>query len=157
MKKTYWALRTRARDMLLQDSVTNAPTPPDYEYPPSLSPHPFMGLGKFMAGRIHQMQAGKRYQAAPSSWFDNDLDATCPGCGIGPESFQHAILTCLARLGVRNLLLKKVSSLKHDATLWSDPNLIRALGEYISDTKSGCPPDMTLDHLPHPSPSPPPT
>jgi len=104
------------------------------------------------------MRAGKSYLAAHPSWFNDDLDATCPQCGIGPESFQHAILTCPARSGVRNLLLKEVSSLEHNATLWSDHNLILALGEYISDTKTGFPPDMTLDLLPHPAtPSPPPT
>ena len=56
MRRTYRALRARARNMLLQDWATDDPTPPYYEGPPSLSPHPFMGLGKFVAGRIHQMQ-----------------------------------------------------------------------------------------------------
>jgi len=55
VRRTYLALRARARDMLLQQWATNDTTPPSYEYPPSLSPHPFMGLGKFVAGRIHKM------------------------------------------------------------------------------------------------------
>jgi len=55
MRRTYQALRARARNMLIQDWSNDDPTPPYYEYPPSLSPHPFMGLGKFVAGRVHQM------------------------------------------------------------------------------------------------------
>ena len=66
MRKPYRALRNRARNML-QDWATDAPTPPYYKHPPSLSPHPFMGLGKFVAGRIHQMRAGKSYLAAHPS------------------------------------------------------------------------------------------
>jgi len=55
MRKTYKAIRTGARNMLIRDWVPDDPVPPYYEYPPYLSPHPFMGLGKFVAGRIHQM------------------------------------------------------------------------------------------------------
>jgi len=146
MRKTYQALRTRARNMLVQDWITDDPTPPYYEYPPSLSPHPFMGLGQFVTGRIHQMRSGKRYLAAHPSGSDEDLDTTCPRCKIGPESFQHAILTCPARQQARDLPLKGVSSLAHDATTWTDPLRIRALGGLITDTKTGFPPDMLPDH-----------
>jgi len=45
--------------MLLADWATNAPTPPYYEDLPSLTPHPFMGPGKVLARRIHQMRAAK--------------------------------------------------------------------------------------------------
>ena len=64
LRKPYLALQTRARNMLIQDWVTDNPTPPYYEFPPSLSPHPFMGLGKFVAGRINQMRSAKSYLAA---------------------------------------------------------------------------------------------
>ena len=97
MRKTYRALRTRARNILIQDWISDDPTPPYYEYPPSLSPHPFMGLGKFVAGRIHQMRSGKSYLAAHPSWSDEDPGPTCPRCEIGPESLQDAILSCPAR------------------------------------------------------------
>jgi len=143
MKKTYQALRTRARNMLLQDWVSDAPTPPYYDFPPSLTPHPFMGLGKFVAGRIHQMRAAKSYLAAHPSWFDENPNPTCPRCGIESETFAHAILTCPARSRVRDLLLKDVSSLGPNADLWTEPLLVRALGAYITDTKTGFPPDMT--------------
>jgi len=109
--------------MLLQDWAIDAPTPSYYRYPPSLSPHPFMGLGKFIAGRIHQMRAGKSSLAAHPSWFNEEPNLTCPRWETEPETFQHAILTCPARTRDRDLLLKDVSSLGHDTTLWSEPLL----------------------------------
>jgi len=156
MRRTYQALRTRTRNMLIQDWSDDDPTPPYYEYPPSISPHPFMGLGKFVAGRIHQMRSANSYLAAHPSWSDENPDPTCPRCETGSESFQHAVLTCPARTRVRNLRLKEVSCLAHDAPIWSDPTLIRALGEYITDTKTGFPPDMLPDQHSPPS-TPPPT
>jgi len=113
-----------------------------------------MGLGKFVAGRIHQMRSAKSYLVAHPSWSDEDPELTCPRCGTEPESFQHIILTYPARTRVRDLLLKDVSSLRHGAAIWSEPHLIRALGEYITDTKTGFLPDMLPDHSP---PSTPPT
>jgi len=148
MRRTYQALRARAKNMLLQDWVADDPTPPYYEYPPSLSPHPFMGLGKFVAGTIHPMRSAKSYLAAHPSWSDADPRLTCPPCGTEPESFQHTILICPARTRVRDLLLKDVSSLGHDPAIWSEPHLIQASGESITDTKTGFPPDMLLGHTP---------
>ena len=103
--------------MLLQDWVTDAPTPLYYDFPPSLTPPPFMGLGKFLAGRIHQMRAAKSYLPAHPSWFVENPDPTYPPCGIQPETFPHAILTCPARSRVRDLHFKDVSSLGPDANL----------------------------------------
>ena len=144
--------------MLLQDWVEDDPTPSYYDYPPSLTPHPFMGLGKFVAGRIHQMRAGKSYLAAHPTWSDEDPNLTCPRCEIEPETFRHAILSCPARERVRDLLLKDVSSLGKDANLWTEPLLLHALGEYIVITKTGFPPDMIPeDFYLHSPPSPPPT
>jgi len=80
MKKTYLELRARARLMLLQDWAEEDPTARYYDYPPSLTPHPFMGLGKFVAGRIHQMRAAKSYLDAHPSWSDEDPNLTCPRC-----------------------------------------------------------------------------
>jgi len=70
MRRTCEALWARGTNMLLQDWATHDPTPPYYEYPPSLSLHPFMGLGKFLAGRIHQMTSVKSYLAAHPSRFN---------------------------------------------------------------------------------------
>jgi len=62
-----------------------------------------------------------------------------------PETSTHAVFNCPARIRARDLLLKEVSSLGPDAQLWSDPLLVRALGEYIPDTKTGFAPDMLPD------------
>lgn len=64
MTPTYRALKGRARAVLLSEWASDAPTPPDYKHPPLLSPYLFMGLGKFVAQRIHQMRASKSYLTA---------------------------------------------------------------------------------------------
>jgi len=94
----------------------------------------------------------KSYLAAHPSWFNEDSDMTGPRCGTEPETFQHAIITCSARTRVRNLLLKDVSFLGHDGTLWTETHLLRALGEYITHTKTGFPPNMTHEYFPTPPP-----
>jgi len=83
-----------------------------------------MGLGKFVAGRIPQMQAAKSYLAAQPSWLNESPDLTCPRCGSEPERFQHAIFTCPTCARVRDLLLKDFSSLWRDATLWTEPYVL---------------------------------
>jgi len=105
-----------------------------------------MGLGKSVAGRIHQMRAAKSYPAAHTSLFDENPDPTCPRCGREPETFTHAILTCPARTKVRDLLQKDVSSLGPDAELRTEPLLVQALGEYITHTKTGFPLDKTPEY-----------
>ena len=95
MARTYHAQRVRARDMMLKDWDTDAP--PYYHHPPRLPPHPFMGLGKFVAGRIHQMHVAKSYGAARPSWFTIEPELTWPRCWMEPESFQHAMLHCPSR------------------------------------------------------------
>jgi len=100
------------------------------------------------------MRAAKSNLAAHTSWFDKNPDPTCPRCGRELETFTHAILTCPARTRVRDLLVKKVSSLGPDAALWTEPLLVQALGEYIMDTKTGFPPDMTPEYShSHPPPA----
>ena len=102
------------------------------------------------------MRASKSYLAAHPSWFNEDPNLTWPRCETEPETFQHAILTCPARSRDRDLLLKDVSSLGHDATQWSEPPLVQALGEYITNTRTGFPPDMIPEDFFHPFPRPPP-
>ena len=94
MLKTYLALKSRARDALLADWATLHPAPEYYHYQPRLTPHPFMGLDKFVAGRIHQMRAGKSYLAAHPSWWSELPNHTCPRCTSAPETFSHAVLEC---------------------------------------------------------------
>ena len=92
MDNTYSALKKSVREALLAESTSLFPTPEYYLHPPPLHPRPFMGLGKFVAGRIHQMRAGKSYLAAHPTWRSPDADTSCPRCGLEPETFEHAIL-----------------------------------------------------------------
>jgi len=74
---SYSRLKLRAKQLLLSDlSATLAPL--YYPYPPSTRPHPFMGLGKFVAGRIHQMRSGKAISWLPPRGAI--LMPTCPAC-----------------------------------------------------------------------------
>jgi len=53
MTNAYKALKGRTRLLLFEEWRRMAPPPPYYTFPLSLTPHPFMGLGKFIASRIH--------------------------------------------------------------------------------------------------------
>ena len=74
-----------------------------YTYPLRLSPHPFMGLEKFMAGRIYQMRSQKSYLAVHPSWFNADDSPLCPLCGDEPETFSHAILHCSVKASISKM------------------------------------------------------
>jgi len=98
-------LKLRAKQLLLSDwSAT--PPPPYYPYPPSTRPHPFMSLGKFVAGRIHQMRSGKGYLTAHPSWDNPDADKTCPLCSEASQTFEHTILSCPSTAYQRSRLLQ---------------------------------------------------
>jgi len=101
-----------------------------------------MGLGKFIAGRIHQMRAGKSCLAAHPAWRAPEADTSFPRCGLEPESFEHAMLTCPSRHGTRACLLHGVTEVGQEAPLWSSPHLLKRLATYISVTTMGFPPMM---------------
>ena len=156
MLRTYRALKRRARDALLEDWKTLHPSPDYYPYASQLAPHPFMGLDKFVAERIHHMRAGKSYLAAHPSWWSQLPNDTCPRCNSAPESFAHAILHCQNKAHERALLLGEVTSLEEGSLLWTSGPLIQALGQFITATHTGYPPDMCpLSPQPSPSPQPP--
>ena len=67
---SYTTMKKESRSILLRQWSALAPPPPGYPFSPSLSPHPFMGLSKFLAGHVHQMRSGKSYLAAHPSWFN---------------------------------------------------------------------------------------
>ena len=94
--RSYPQLKLQCRSLLVQEWEEAAPDPARYPYRPSLKPHPFMGLNKFTAGRLHQMRSGKSYLRAHPSWSD-DAPTTCPSCEEAPETFEHAILDCPLR------------------------------------------------------------
>jgi len=138
---SYARLKLRAKQLLLSD-LSATPAPPYYPYPPSTRPHPFMGLGKFVAGRIHQMRSGKSYLAAHPSWEDPGADTSCPLCFEAPQTFKHAILSCPSSARQRSRLLQGVSNLAPEAPIWSDQQLHIALAEFIRTTATGFPPGM---------------
>ena len=152
MDSTYSALKRRVREAFLAKWPDLLPTPGYYHHLPALHPRPFMGLGKFIAGRIHQMRAGKSYLAAHPTWRSPDADTTCPRCGLEPETFEHAILTCPSRQGARSRLLQGVSSVGQDAPLWSSLPLLKRLASFIGVTSTGFPPSMFPPTTPSSSP-----
>src|ERR1700712_3213825 len=131
MARPYHSLRRRAQTLLLEDWTSAFPTPDYYPYPPRLAPHPFMGLDKFAAGRIHQMRAGESYLADHPLWFDGNPAVICPHCTTASESFEHAILTCPAKARERSRILGTISSLGPDSALSTDLPLILVLRRYI--------------------------
>jgi len=140
---SYARLKLRAKHHLLSDWAA-IPAPPYYPFLPSMRPNPFIGLGKFVAGRIHQMRSGKRYLAAHPSWGNPDADLSCPlGCEA-PQTFEHAILSCPLSALQRSRLLQGVSDLAPEAQVWSDRQLLIALAEFIRTTATGFPPGMPL-------------
>ena len=97
MSAAYRALQRKTHSLIIEHWRSFSPVPAYYTFPLSLFPHPFMGLGKFMADRIHQMRAQKSYLAAHPSWFDQSPSKLCPLCGDELETFGHAILRCPAK------------------------------------------------------------
>ena len=143
MTNAYRALKRRAQTLMMEH-WHSLPLPGYYPYPLRLSPHPFMGLGKFMAGRIHQIRSQKGYLAAHPSWFNAHDSTLCPLCGDVPETFSHAILRCPAKPSARARHLQGVSSVDQDAPFWSSSSLLLSLAAYIKATGTAFPPDMLL-------------
>jgi len=133
---SYARLKARAKQHTLTDWYSD-PTSDYYPYPPTTQPHPLMGLGRFVAGRIHQMRSGKSYRAAPTSWENPDHDTTCPLCSDVPQSFEHAILSCPSTAGQRSRLLQGLSDLGPEAPMRSDQQRHIGLAEFIRVTATG--------------------
>jgi len=152
MNTTYSALKASVRNALLEDWARFFPAPSYYRHLPALTPRPFMGLGKFVAGRIHQMRAGKSYLAAHPTWRSPDADTSSPRCGLEPETFEHAILSCPSKQDVRSRLLHGVTDVGHEAPHWSSVPLLKGLAAFISVTSTGFPPTMFPPTTPPSSP-----
>ena len=148
MTNAYRALKRRAQTLMMEH-WRFLPLPDYYPYPLQLSPHPFMGLGKFMAGRIHQMRSQKSYLAAHRSWFNAHDSSLCPLCGDKPKTFSHAILRCPAKASAQARYLQGVSSVGTDAPLWFSSSLLLSVAAFIKATGTAFP----LDMLPSSPPS----
>ena len=153
MDNTYSALKKRMKETRLTEWATLFPTPGYYLHPPILSPMPFMGLDKFIAGRIYQMRAGKGYLAAHPTWRSLDADTSCPRCGLEPETFEHAMLFWPSRQHSRSRLLHGVTDIGPEAPLWTSLPLLKRLATFIGFTSTGFPPTMFTPTTP-PSSSP---
>ena len=139
MNNTCSTLKKRVRDTLLEKWPCLFSPPGYYHLPPTQNPHPFMGLDRFTAGRVHQIRAGKSYLAAHPTWRSPNADTSCPRCGLEPETFEHAVLTCPSREGARSRLLHGVTTIGQDAPLWSSLPLLKGLATCISVTSTGFP------------------
>ena len=139
--RSYPQLKLQCRSLLIKEWEEAAPDPARYPYRPSLWPHPFMGLNKFTAGRLHQMRSGKSYLRAHPSRSD-DAPTTCPNCDEAPETSEHAILRCSAKGPARARHLQGVSDIGPDAPVWSSAPLLGALSRFISSTATAFPPGM---------------
>jgi len=155
MDSTYSALKKRVREKLLEEWASLFPTPRYFLHPPALLPRPFMGLGKFIAGRIHQMRAGKSYLAAHGTWRSPDADTSCPRCGLEPETFEQAVLSCPSRPHSRSRLLHGFTDVGPEAPLWSSLPLLKRLATFIGVTSMAFPPKMFPPSTPPFSLSPP--
>ena len=123
---SYPQLKLQCMSLLMKEWKDASPDPARYPYRPSLKPHPFIGLSKFSASRLHQMRSGKSYLRAHPSWDDNTLP-TCPRCGEAPEHFAHAILHCSAKEPARTHHLQGVTDIGPDTAVRSSAALLVAL------------------------------
>ena len=91
MTNAYRALKRRAQTLMMEH-WRSLPLPNYYPYPLHLSPHPFMGLGKFMAGRVLQMRSQKSYLAAHPSWFNaHDSTSARKTCALGEAAVRPEV------------------------------------------------------------------
>ena len=115
------------------------PPPPCYIYQTSLTPHKFLKMSRFMAGRISQMRAHKSYLNAHPSWSHNN-PPLCPKCEESDEDFEHVILHCNAMALSRDLYIPTIESIDKESPLWESESSLAALAEYIRANKINFPP-----------------
>jgi len=139
--RSYPQLKLKCKNLLMEEWGDAAPDPARYPYQPSLKAHPFMGLDKFTAGRLHQMRSGKSYLRAHPS-CDSNAPTTCPSCLSAPETFEHAILTCWAKEAARTRHHQGVLDIGPDAPVWFSVALLGALARFIKSTATAFPPGI---------------
>ena len=97
------------------------------------------------------MRAQKTSLAAHPSWFNADDSSLCRLCGDEPETFSHALLRSPVKASARACHLQGVSSVDHDAPLWSSSSLLLSFAAYIKATGTAFPPDMPSSIPPSPA------
>jgi len=151
MKAAYSSLKAKPGLLILDARLLDHPPPTYYSFPLSLTAHSFMGLGKFMACRIHQMRAQKRYLDAHPSWSSPDASSLWPLCGEEQETLSHAILRCSAKAAARSRHVQGMASVSPDVPLSSSVSLLSSLAAYIKATATNYPPDMFPSLPPSPA------
>ena len=139
--RSYPQLKLKCKNLLMEEWHKAPPDPARYPYRPSLKPHPFMGLDKFTAGRLHQTRSGKSYLRAHPSW-DSNTPTTCPSCLSAHKRFEHAILRCSAKEPARTRHLQGVLNIGPDAPVWFSAALLGALARFIKSTATAFPTGM---------------
>ena len=139
--RSYPELKLQCGSLLMKECDQARPDPARYPYRPWIKPHPFIGLDKFSAGRLHQMRSEKSNLRAHPSW-DSDVPTTCPMCEAAPETFKHAILHCSAKEPSRTRHLQGVRDIGPDAPVWLSAALLGALIRFIKSTATAFPPGM---------------
>ena len=114
---SHTTMRKESRAILLRHWSTLVTPAPPYPFAPSLTPHTFMGLSKFIAGRIHQIRSGKSYLASHPSWFNRDLLSIRPRYWAAPETFEDAVLHCKSRSHQKELFLPTLDLLDPDSPI----------------------------------------
>ena len=136
---TWPALRAKAA-LALREEWASVARPAYYLFERSLTPHPFMALPKFLAGRIHQMRSGKSYLVAHRPpWSKDHVLPTCPRCSSEDETLTHAVLGCPHRDWARHHFLRAVPSLEPASPMLTSPPLVVALAKFIRATATGFP------------------
>ena len=93
MTNAYYALQEWAQTLMMEHWRSLSLL----DYPLRLSLNLLMGLGKFLAGRIHQMSSQKSYLAAHPAWLYAHDSQHCPLCEDEPATFSHTILCSPAK------------------------------------------------------------
>ncbi|KAG0127664.1 hypothetical protein HOY82DRAFT_613226 [Tuber indicum] len=133
---------TAHRIKLLTDWSLQAPPDLYYHYPVSTRPHAFIGLDRFIAGRIYQICSGKSYLSRHHAWDKDGEPSLCWHSKKEDANLHHAILTCTAKADLRVLHLPGVSDGGPDLPIWTSVDLIKGLANYITHIGTGFPSDM---------------
>jgi len=91
------------------------------------------------------MRSAKSDLAAHPSWSDQNPELTFPHCGIGHVSYQYTIPHCPTPFLAQDRLLEEVTSIDAASHIWDHQPLMKAPGQYITTTRTGFLPEMTLD------------
>jgi len=151
MTNLYRARQGRTQLLLLDEWRCLVLPPSYYTFPLSLTPHPFIGLAKFMAGRIHEMTAHPTYLPSDPSWFRLDGFTHCPRCREEEETFTQAILRCSQHATIESASSKVFLVCALNSPLWASKELLLALAAFIPATATNYPSDMFPSLPPSPA------